>query len=593
MNLSRDTGMPSVAFFVRRMIAYQPLRFAIVALCWISFHTWALLPGLLAKAFFDTLEGRAPLGLNLPSVIALVLAAGLAKVGIIFTTTLAGRTYGFRLQGLLQRNLLAHILERPGAKAVPVPVGEAISTFRDDVDGMKLMLDWVFDAVAGVIFVGVGVGILLWVDARITLLVFIPIVIMIVITYVLRARFERVREESRAATAQVAGSIGEIFNAVQAIQVADAQDSVVAHIRAQGHQRQRAMLNDRLFGLTLEAIFASTANLGAGLTLLVAASAIRAGTFTIGDFALFATYLMQVAEYTGFFGYLITAYRQSGVAFRRGLALLQGAQPTELVAHHPVYIDEPFPALQQPARTAEDRLHSFEVIGLTLRYPGSDRGIEDISLSLSRGSFTVITGRIGSGKTTLLRALLGLLEPQSGEIRWNGRPIADPARFLIPPRVAYTAQAPTLLSGTLRDNILLGLAGDDQRLAGAVHRAVLDRDVALFPDGLDTVIGTRGVRLSGGQIQRAAAARMFIREPELLVVDDLSSALDVETEHRLWQQVFDLGTTCLVVSHRPAVLERADQILVLEHGRVTARGKLKELLASSGEMQRLYLNELA
>jgi ATP-binding cassette subfamily B protein len=122
----------------------------------------------------------------------------------------------------------------------------------------------------------------------------------------------------------------------------------------------------------------------------------------------------------------------------------------------------------------------------------------------------------------------------------------------------------------------------------AIHTAVLDRDLATFPDGLDTIIGTRGMRLSGGQIQRTAAARMLVRAPELLVFDDLSSALDVETEELLWQRVLQAGRTCLAVSHRPAVLRRADQILVLEEGRITARGRLAELLASSAEARRLY-----
>jgi ATP-binding cassette subfamily B protein len=297
---------------------------------------------------------------------------------------------------------------------------------------------------------------------------------------------------------------------------------------------------------------------------------------------------MQVAGMTGFLGWIVATYQQMGVAFQRAVALMQGAPPAELVAHHPIPLREPLPPLAQVTAVSREQLAVLEVTGLTLWYPESGRGIEDISFSLARGSFTVITGRIGAGKTTLLRALLGLLAPQAGEVRWNGELVIQPAKVFVPPRVAYTPQAPTLLSGTMRENILLGWPDDPTLLANAVHHAVLERDLAGFPTGLETVIGARGVRLSGGQIQRTAAARMFVRSPELLVFDDLSSALDVETEQLLWQRVFALGATSLVVSHRRAVLERADQILLLEEGRITARGTLAALLETSAEMRQLY-----
>lgn len=269
---------------------------------------------------------------------------------------------------------------------------------------------------------------------------------------------------------------------------------------------------------------------------------------------------------------------------------MRGLPPGAVVAHRPVYLQRPHPA--PPPLPPAAPLVQLQARGLTYRYDGGG-GIDGIDLALAAGSFTVVTGRIGAGKSTLLRVLLGLLPAQQGEIWWNEARVEDPASFMAPPQVAYTAQAPRLFSVSLRENILLGLPPESVDVDGAIYHAVLEEDLAAMKRGIETLVGPRGVRLSGGQVQRAAAARMFARQPQLLVFDDLSSALDVETERTLWRRLFARPEkpACLVVSHRRAALRRADQILLLEAGRVAARGTLAELLPRSEAMQALWEGE--
>ncbi|MGI8485521.1 MAG: ATP-binding cassette domain-containing protein, partial [Thermomicrobiales bacterium] len=268
------------------------------------------------------------------------------------------------------------------------------------------------------------------------------------------------------------------------------------------------------------------------------------------------------------------------------------APAEDLIAHGPVYLRGPYPTLLPVPSIGNDALQSLDVQGLSYRFPETGRGIEDINFSLQRGTMTVVTGRIGSGKTTLVRSMLGLLPADSGNILWNGMEVADPAAFFVPPRSAYTPQSPRLFSESLRNNILLGLPEESVNLPGALHAAVMEDDVPELEEGLETMVGVRGVKLSGGQMQRSATARMFVRSAELYVFDDLSSALDVATERVLWDRLFAReGVTSLVVSHRHPALQRADQIIVLDHGRVAARGTLTELLKTSAEMRRLWHGE--
>jgi ATP-binding cassette subfamily B protein len=375
-----------------------------------------------------------------------------------------------------------------------------------------------------------------------------------------------------------------------------------------------------LFYALISSVSSHAADLGVGVILLLAGQALTAGRFTVGDFALFTGYLWFAARFPAELGGFIADYKTQEVSIKRMLALQPDAPPEWLIEHAPIYASGEFPELprhlwmarhpemaHQPKTTA-DYLYHLQATGLTYRYPeqnGSNgeaaankrKGIEDINLSLGRGSFTVITGRVGSGKTTLLRTLLGLLPAQAGQITWNGQVVSEPDNFFRPPRCAYTPQTPRLFSDPLRDNILLGLPEEASDLAGAIHQAVLQPDVETMPDGLDTVIGPRGIRLSGGQVQRTAAARMFVRRPELLVFDDLSSALDVETERALWERLFatreqqEQPPTCLVVSHRRAVLRRADQIIVLKDGLIIDQGAIEELLSRCEEFRRLWQAE--
>jgi ABC-type multidrug transport system fused ATPase/permease subunit len=429
------------------------------------------------------------------------------------------------------------------------------------------------------------------INPTITAALFVPLLLSSFLTEALGNRIMAYRAASRAATGRLTGFLGELVGAQLAVRVAGGARHAVARLTELGEVRRRAAVRDSVFDEMLNSFNLNTVHLGTGLVLLLGARAISEGTFTVGDLALFVVYLDQLTWYPAEIGRLISDLKRIEVSFGRMQAIVPGEPPAALVAPAPVYLRGTPPELPPPP--PRERLEHLELRHLSHAHPGGARGIADVSFALERGSFTVIAGRIGAGKTTLLHVLLGLLPRDAGEILWNGRPVDDPATFFVPPRSAYTPQAPRLFSETLRENLLLGRPDDPVALDAAVRAAVLEPDLAALERGLDTLVGPRGVKLSGGQVQRAAAARMFVRDAELLVFDDLSSALDAETEAALWRQLFARGrdVTCLVVSHRPAALRRADQVLLMDAGRLVARGALDELLTSSAEMQRLWQDE--
>lgn len=559
---------------VRGVAGGNRRRYALGALMWISWWSLPAAIGLVLQRAFDAISDRGAATVSVLGILAVLVAVETVRLVVFYAGIHMWGRWWAGAQALLRTNLLrAQVVSGgPGAGIDSPEHGAAVATFRDDVEDMTQLTDLFVDLTGALGFALFAVAVMVRIDPLLTLVVVLPLLAVYGANVAFADRIRRVRKADREATARVTGYLGDVFSAVLAVKVAGAEAPAVRRLQQLNGARLRTSVRDKVLTDTLDAFNGSTVDVTIGLVLLLVAGRMRSGSFTVGDLALFSTYVSWLAGLPRMAGFVLTRHRHAEVALTRMAAMLPGDDEREAVRYRPLELDKeqappPRPRASRPPAPAV-RLRNFSV------RLGDDIVVDALDLDLPAGSFTVVTGRIGAGKTTLLRGLLGLEAGVSGTLEWNGMPVADLAAHMTPPRCAYVPQVPRLFSASLLDNLTLGIVTSDEQLLRALHLAALDSDVKEMADGLHTPVGPRGVRLSGGQLQRAAAARALAADASLLVLDNLSSALDAGTEQRLWRrlrqdrEVTAAPRTLLVVSHRAAALAQADQVVHLDGGRI-------------------------
>lgn len=561
--------MNDVWTVMKKIVGYYPLTYGTVtALRIFGFAGAGLLSGAAVKLFFDHASASTLTAGRVYEISALLIVIPLVQA-LLYAVDLH-MSYGWTeiIRSIFRRNMFRFVLGQPGAAPLSIGHGQLMNMLRSDV-AVPESLMWSIPYFLGyALFSLVGLGMLAAVDWRATAALFAPLLLAVAAMRWLKRRIALYYERQQQTADRYIGLLSEMLRHQETIRVNHAGPAFLERLDALGRERASAGKRNAVLQTGLASVYDHIVNIGTALLLLFMGT--RSGGFPLGSFTLFLYFLGYVSGTIRLLGSTAAGFSQSRAVLGRIGALLGDGHIRRLTANDPLYLHREPPEI--PAPEPVEPLRRLDVRRLGFAYPGMDAGIRDISFSLPRATITVIAGPIGAGKTTLLRALLGLLPDASGEIAWNGRTVDRPERFFVPPAAAYVPQTPVLFDDTLVGNILLGYPYEERHMADSLRLAMLEDELARFPDGLSTPLGPKGMALSGGQRQRVAVARMAIRRAELWVLDDSSSALDAETESRLWERIDALrrsaGITCLIVSAKPFVLRYADQVIALDNGRI-------------------------
>jgi ATP-binding cassette, subfamily B, bacterial len=544
--------------FVRAMVRRHPKTFFVAvagafvfALCTVA--SSIVISWVIDHVIRPRFEEGDVAGSTVAAGCALIIGVGVLRaVAVVVRRSFAGITQ-WRIAESLTSDVVDRLVEQPASWHHRQSDGQLVGRGGVDVDttiGVMAPIPFATSTVLLIVVAGVWLVVTDTVLGLVAIAVF-PLLMGLNVVY--QKRVDKHFDDAQHALGEFSGAVHESFEGVQLVKAYGAEEretqrlsAMASHIR---DARVRAVYLRGTFESLLE-IIPSLTNIG---IIVLGAIRVRDGHLDLGELAGFIYMFTVLVFPLRLIGYALSELPHSSAGYRRVIGTID--EPLD---------DDPVESIAEATPPA-----AVELRDVTYVFPdASEPTIEHADVTIPAGTVTAFVGATGSGKTTLVELIGGLVRPTTGTVA------------LTPGPRAIVFQEAFLFGGTVRDNVEVGLQLSDDEVWHALQMACADRFVRDLPDGIDTVVGERGVTLSGGQRQRIALARALARHPRLLLLDDTTSALDPATEmavlDNLRQSLAD--TTVVMVASRPSTIALADDVLFVEQGRITAHGRHDDLM---------------
>ena len=528
----------------------------------------AAIPWLIGRAIDDIDRGDRG-GLEL--LCAGLIVAGVVRLGFSVARRIVSGNVSLGVEYDLRNGLYGHLQALELGFFDRQQTGQLMSRATVDLQSVRFFLGYglIFIMQSALTIVLAAVA-MFFVDPGLAAIALAPVPVVIVIAWRYGRRARPAQQEVQQRIAELTADAEENVSGVRVIK-AFAREQVQLHRFRQSVARvfEQAMIATRVQAFYTPAI-GFLPNLGLAAILLFGGLSVIHGSLSIGDFSAFYTYLLMLISPMRTLGYMLGTAQRATASGRRVFQILD--RPTAM----PVPEDAP---------PLPDGAGRVELRDVTLRYEGTTQpALRDVSLAVEAGTTVALVGPTASGKTTLVSLIPRLYDPTSGSVLVDGADVRTVEPRSLRRQIALVTDDPFLFSASVHENIAYAKpdATRDEVVAAA-RRAQAHAFVTELPDGYDTMIGERGLTVSGGQRQRLAIARAILADPRILILDDATSSVDASTEQLIKRALAEVmrGRTTFVIAHRLSTITLADEVVVLERGQITARGTHDELLEQS------------